>query len=63
VTDIALSLGLVLSGNPILNTPILGALAKLGVVKLDSAEKAIKDTFDDERNVKAAREAYAKVIV
>ncbi|HTY91801.1 MAG TPA: 2-oxoacid:acceptor oxidoreductase family protein [Methanocella sp.] len=63
VTDIALSLGLVLSGNPILNTPILGALAKLGVVRLDSAEKAIKDMFEDERNVKAAEAAYGKVIV
>jgi pyruvate ferredoxin oxidoreductase gamma subunit len=62
VTDIALSLGLVLSGNPILNTPILGALANLGVVKLDSAIKAIKDTFDDERNVMAAEAAYEKVI-
>lgn len=62
VTDIALSLGLVLSGNPILNTPILGALARLGVVKLESAEKAIRDMFEDERNVKAARVAYEKVI-
>ncbi len=58
VTDIALSLGLVLSGNPILNTPILGAMAKLGVVKLDSAVSAIKDMFDDERNVRAAEAAY-----
>jgi pyruvate ferredoxin oxidoreductase gamma subunit len=63
VTDIALSLGLVLSGNPILNTPILGAMAKIGVVNLDSALTAIKDTFDDERNVKAAKEAYEKVII
>ncbi len=63
VTDIALSLGLVLSGNPILNTPILGAMAKLGIVKLDSAVKAIKDMFDDERNVRAAETAYEKVIV
>ncbi|WP_174591686.1 2-oxoacid:acceptor oxidoreductase family protein [Methanocella conradii] len=62
VTDVALSLGLVLSGNPILNTPILGALARLGVVKLESAEKAIRDMFEDERNVKAARAAYEKVI-
>ncbi|AFD00508.1 pyruvate ferredoxin oxidoreductase, gamma subunit [Methanocella conradii HZ254] len=62
VTDIALSLGLVLSGNPILNTPILGALARLGVVKLESAEKAIRDMFEDERNVQAARAAYEKVI-
>jgi pyruvate ferredoxin oxidoreductase gamma subunit len=63
VTDIALSLGLVLSGNPILNTPIVGAMAKLGVVKLESAEKAIRDMFSDERNVKAAEAAYEKVIV
>lgn len=63
VTDIALSEGLVLSGNPILNTPILGSLAKLGVVKLDSAVRAIQDTFEDERNVKAARAAYEKVTV
>lgn len=61
VTDIALNLGLVLSGNPILNTPILGALAKLGVVRIDSALSAIKDTFEDERNVQAAKEAYEKV--
>ncbi|MDI6896203.1 2-oxoacid:acceptor oxidoreductase family protein [Methanocella conradii] len=62
VTDVALSLGLLLSGNPILNTPILGALARLGVVKLESAEKAIRDMFEDERNVQAARAAYEKVI-
>jgi pyruvate ferredoxin oxidoreductase gamma subunit len=62
VTDVALSLGLVLSGNPILNTPILGALARLGVIKLESAEKAIRDMFEDERNVQAARSAYEKVI-
>ncbi|MCD1295201.1 pyruvate ferredoxin oxidoreductase [Methanocella sp. CWC-04] len=63
VTDIALSLGLVLSGNPILNTPILGAMAKLGVIKLESALAAIKETFDDERNVQAAKAAYEKVVV
>ncbi|WP_424356601.1 2-oxoacid:acceptor oxidoreductase family protein [Methanocella sp. MCL-LM] len=63
VTDIALKMGLVLSGNPILNTPILGALAKLNVVGLDSALAAIKDTFSDERNVNAAKEAYEKVVM
>lgn len=62
VTDIALAEGLVLSGNPILNTPILGAMAKLGIVKLDSAISAIKDMFADERNVEAAKTAYEKVI-
>ena len=63
VTDIALNLGLTLSGAPILNTPILGALAKLGIVRLDSALTAIKDTFDDEKNANAAREAYEKVVM
>lgn len=62
VTEIALSQGLVLAGNPILNTPILGALAKLGLVRLDSAITAIRDMFSDERNVKAAEAAYEKVI-
>ena len=61
VTDIALNLGLVLSGNPILNTPILGALAKLGIVRKESALAAIRDVFADERNVKAALEAFDEV--
>lgn len=63
VTDIALKTGLVLSGNPILNTPILGALAGLGIVRLDSALAAIKETFSDERNLNAAKEAYEKVVI
>jgi pyruvate ferredoxin oxidoreductase gamma subunit len=63
VTDIALDLGLTLSGAPILNTPILGALAKLGIVRLDSALAAIKDTFNDEKNVNAAKVAYEKVVL
>ena len=63
VTDIALKEGLVLSGNPILNTPILGAMAKLGIVDLDSAIQAIRDMFSDEKNVAAAKAAYQKVVV
>lgn len=63
VTDIALANGLLLSGNPILNTPILGALASLGVIKLDNALTAINETFSDDRNVKAAKEAYEKVVM
>ncbi len=63
VTDIALSLGLTLSGAPILNTPVLGALAKLDIVSLDSALAAIKDTFSDVKNVNAAKEAYEKVVM
>lgn len=63
VTDIAINLGLILSGNPILNTPILGALARLDIVKLDSALTAIREMFNDERNVQAAKEAYEKVVI
>jgi pyruvate ferredoxin oxidoreductase gamma subunit len=63
VTDIALNLGLTLSGAPILNTPILGALARLGIVRLESALAAIRDTFSDEKNVNAAKEAYEKVVI
>ena len=63
VTDIALKEGLVLAGNPILNTPILGALAKLDIIKLDSAVEAIRDMFSDERNVEAAKAAYERVVV
>ena len=39
------------------------ALAKLGIVKLDSAVTAIKEMFSDERNVEAAKIAYEKVVV
>lgn len=63
VTDIAINLGLILSGNPILNTPILGALARLDIVKLDSALTAIREMFNDERNVQAAKDAYEKVVI
>jgi pyruvate ferredoxin oxidoreductase gamma subunit len=62
ITDIALGLDLVLSGNPILNTPILGALSKLGLIGLEPALEAIRETFKDERNVEAAKAAYEKVI-
>jgi pyruvate ferredoxin oxidoreductase gamma subunit len=53
----------VLAGNPILNTPILGALAKLDIIRLDSALDAIRDMFSDERNVEAAKAAFQKVVV
>lgn len=63
LTGIALSLGLVIAGSPILNTPVLGALAKMGIISQESAMKAISGTFTDERNVKAAEQAYAEVTV
>ncbi|MDD5420366.1 MAG: 2-oxoacid:acceptor oxidoreductase family protein, partial [Methanomicrobiaceae archaeon] len=42
LTRIALAENLVIAGSPILNTPVLGALAKMGVVTLPSVEKAIR---------------------
>ncbi|MDD1684190.1 MAG: 2-oxoacid:acceptor oxidoreductase family protein [Methanoregula sp.] len=61
LTGIALKENLVVSGSPILNTPVLGALAKMGIVSVDSAKKAIRETFADERNVKAAEAAYREM--
>ena len=63
LTGIALSVDLIVSGSPILNTPVLGALAKMGVISRESAEAAIRDMFADERNVKAAEAAYKELIL
>jgi pyruvate ferredoxin oxidoreductase gamma subunit len=63
LTKIALSVGLVIAGSPILNTPVIGALAKMGIVSLDSARAAIADQFKDDRNVAAARAAYQELVV
>ena len=61
LTGIALREKLVVSGSPILNTPVIGALAKMGIVSVDSATKAIREMFTDERNVKAAEAAYQEM--
>jgi len=61
LTGIALREKLVVSGSPILNTPVIGALAKMGIVSVDSARKAIREMFSDERNVKAAETAYQEM--
>jgi pyruvate ferredoxin oxidoreductase gamma subunit len=58
LTGIALSLDLVLAGNPILNTPLLGAVAKAGIISRESAQKAISSVFADDRNNKAAVKAF-----
>ncbi|WP_048147747.1 pyruvate/ketoisovalerate ferredoxin oxidoreductase subunit gamma [Palaeococcus ferrophilus] len=54
-------------GLPITNTSILGAIAKAtGLVKIESVEAAIKETFSGalgEKNAKAAREAFEKTEV
>ena len=58
LTGIALARDLVIAGSPILNTPVLGALAKMGIVTLPSVQEAIREMFTDERNVQAAEAAY-----
>ncbi|MBN2734318.1 MAG: 2-oxoacid:acceptor oxidoreductase family protein [Methanomicrobiaceae archaeon] len=61
LTGVALSLDLVIAGNPILNTPLLGAVAKVGLVSRESVRKAISGTFKDERNAQAALKAYEEL--
>jgi len=61
LTGTALKEKLVVAGSPILNTPVLGALAKMGIVSADSAKAAIRGMFTDERNVKAAEAAYREM--
>ena len=63
LTGIALSLNLVIAGSPILNTPVIGALAKMGIISMDSARNAIAEMFTDDRNVKAAEAAYRELVV
>jgi|Deesub1362A_J573_1020465.scaffolds.fasta_scaffold01242_3 pyruvate ferredoxin oxidoreductase gamma subunit len=59
ITGISLSLNLTVAGAPILNTPVLGALARAGIFSMDAVRKAIKEMFPkDERNIKAAEMAY-----
>lgn len=60
LTGIALQFNLVVAGSPILNTPVLGALAKIGIVSKEAVISSINEMFTDERNVKAANTAFAE---
>ncbi len=60
-TGISIDLGLEVAGTPVLNIPILGAIAKLGFVELESIKKAIKEKFPEDKNLKAAEYAYRSV--
>jgi len=65
-TKIALDLGLVLAGWPLVNTAILGALAKILNFPFNTVEDAIIDYLGSERgkkNVLAARRAYEEVVM
>jgi pyruvate ferredoxin oxidoreductase gamma subunit len=61
LTGIAIRHNLVIAGSPVLNTPLMGALARMGIVTLESAVGAIRDMFPDERNVTAAKTAYEEL--
>lgn len=61
LTGIALRENLIVAGSPILNTPVLGALAKMGIITIDSVKKAIGEMFSDPRNTKAAEGAYQEM--
>ena len=63
LTGIALRENLIMAGSPILDTPVLGALARLGIISQDSAKEAITEVFTDERNVRAADAAYREVVI
>lgn len=61
LTGIALAKNMFVAGSPILNTPVIGAMAKLGIFSPESGKKAIQETFTDVRNVEAAETAYEEV--
>lgn len=64
-TSIALEQKLLVGGIPVVNTAIVGALAKFTDVSIKSVKEAIKERWHGnvgERNAKAAELAYEKVI-
>ena len=61
-TSISLDLGLKVAGMPVLNTPMLGALARLGIVKQSSLKRAIRKIYADTRNIRASEMAYERVV-
>ena len=63
LTGIALREDLIVAGGPILDTAVVGALAKLGVITIESARKAISEMFTDERDIKAADDAFREMTV
>ncbi|MFB6267528.1 MAG: 2-oxoacid:acceptor oxidoreductase family protein [Halodesulfurarchaeum sp.] len=58
-TSIALDFDLQADGNPIVNTPMLGAVAKTDVVNIDTVAEVIEERFDS-TNADAARTAHER---
>ncbi|MEM3765656.1 MAG: 2-oxoacid:acceptor oxidoreductase family protein, partial [Candidatus Bathyarchaeia archaeon] len=65
-TGIALELGLLMAGQPVVNTSMVAAFAGAsGVVRLDSVLKAIKENWRGsvrEKNAHAAELAYERLV-
>ena len=65
-TSIAMKLGLIVAGWPVVNTSMLGAFSKAtGIVSIMSVEKAIKNRWKStlgESNAMAARTAFEKTV-
>ncbi|MGC9150037.1 MAG: 2-oxoacid:acceptor oxidoreductase family protein [Candidatus Micrarchaeia archaeon] len=63
-TKVSKELGLKFAGWYVVNSPMLGAFAKLGILKLKSLEEAVRDYWEDEKNVLAVRKGYenAKIL-
>lgn len=65
-TDIAMRNNLVVAGWPVVNTSILGSLAKaLGIISIDNMAAAVEEYFGGkigEINAKATREAYNETV-
>jgi len=63
-TSIALQEGLIVSGIPVVNTPMIGALAKFLGISIEAVKEAIKERWHGEageKNAKGAEIAYNKV--
>lgn len=58
-TDIALEYDLQADGTPIVNTPMLGAIARTDVANIETIAAVIEETFG-ERNADAARSAFER---
>lgn len=58
-TDIALEFDLQADGSPLVNTPMLGAVAKTDAANIDTVAAVIEERFD-EANAQAARRAYER---
>ena len=56
-TSIALDYDLSVDGTPIVNTSMLGAVARTETADIDTMARVVEEEFD-EANMKAAREAY-----